>query len=395
MDTIAQILLSLGLILLVGLLTDLIGKRTFLPRVTLLIMLGIFAGRDGLDIIPDSITRQMDLISELALLMVGFLLGGKLVKQTFVKSGRKIIWISVSTVLITTIIVFCGLMIIGVPMEIAILLGCIASATAPAATVDTVLESGYKGEFANSLLSIVAIDDLWALIIFSFGVAVVSVFNGMGDTASPIFMAFRDIGGAFVLGLGIGLPAAYITGRVRPGQPMLTEALGLVLLCGGLAMWMEVSFLIASMVMGAVITNLAKHHEYPFHEIENIEWPFMVVFFFIAGATLELNAIKEVSIIVLVYIICRFGGKYWGANIGSRCCKEDVATRRWMGLALLPQAGAAIGMTLLAAHRFPEYQHVLLTVVISSTIFFEIIGPVLTRYALRHAQKQDLSSTRR
>ena len=279
MQTTAQVLLAIGFIFMLGLATDLLGKRTFLPRVTLLLVLGILIGKEGFDLIPLAVSDSLDLISELALLMIGFLLGGRLTKSLFLNSGRQIMWISISAVVGTVVIVFSGLLLFGVPLGIAILLACIASATAPAATVDTVLESNINSPFSNLLLAIVALDDLWALIIFSFGMAIVTFLNGQDGSAMPLQHIVQDIGGAGLLGLLIGLPAAYLTGRVKPGEPMLMEAMGLVLICGGLAMWLEVSFLIASMVMGAVIANLAKHHEYPFHEIENIEWPFMVIFF--------------------------------------------------------------------------------------------------------------------
>lgn len=98
-----------------------------------------------------------------------------------------------------------------------------------------------------------------------------------------------------ILGVLLGFPAAYLTGRIRTGRPMLMEALGLVFLCGGIAIWLDVSFLIASIVMGAVVANFARHHEYPFHEIENIEWPFMTIFFVLAGASLELDMITQIG----------------------------------------------------------------------------------------------------
>ena len=183
----------------------------------------------------------------------------------------------------------------------------------------------------------------------------------------------------------VGLPAAYLTGRIKPGQPILTEALGLVFVCGGLAIWLEVSFLIASMAMGSVIANVAKHHEYPFHAIEGIEWPFLVVFFVLAGALLDLNAIIEIGLIGIIYILCRATGKFLGARIGSQFSSADQVTKNWMGVALFPQAGVAIGMGLVASNNFPEYRQVLLSVVISSTVFFEIIGPVFTRLALKRA----------
>ena len=167
---------------------------------------------------------------------------------------------------------------------------------------------------------------------------------------------------------------------------MLVEALGIVFVCGGVAIMLDVSFLIASMVMGAVITNLARHHEYPFHAIEGIEWPFMVIFFVLAGASIELGAVREIGFIGIVYILCRATGKYLGAMLGSHCCKAGKETKQWMGIALLPQAGVAIGMALVASEHFPEYRQTLLSVIISTTIFFEIIGPVFTRMALQRAR---------
>lgn len=360
-----------------------LGQRTLLPRVTLLLILGAVIGKEMLDIIPPIFSERFDIIAVIALLMVGFLLGGRLTIDSLRQSMGKVLWISISSAIITTMIVSLGLMWVGVSKEIAILLGCIASATAPAAVLDVVTESNYKGPFKDLLLSVVALDDAWALVLFGIGVAVVSSFNGYGIDNSSILMAIRDIGGAVILGLLIGFPAAYLTGRLKPGQPILSEALGLVFVCGGLAIWFDVSFLIASMVLGAVVTNFAKHHEYPFHAIEGIDWPFMVIFFVLAGASLEFKMVGEVGLVGAVYILCRIVGKLLGARIGSQCSRADQQTKNWMGVALLPQAGVAIGMALVASNYFPEYRQTLLSVVIGSTIFFEIIGPVFTRLALR------------
>ena len=386
MQPIAQFLLALGGILLLGLLTSTLGRRTFLPRVTLLLIFGVIIGKDLLDIIPSVFADRFEIIADMALLMVGFLLGGKLTVRSLRKTADQILWISISAAIITAIIVSLGLIAIGVSHEIAILLGCIASATAPAAVLDVVMESNYKGPFSDLLLSIVALDDAWALMLFGIGLSIVTAINGDGETASPIFLIIKEIGGAVILGTLIGLPAAYLTGRIKPGQPILTEALGIVFVAGGLAMMFDVSFLLASMVMGAVIANFAKHHEYPFHVIEDIEWPFMVIFFVLAGASIELNAIKDIGLIGVVYILCRAIGKYLGALLGGHCSKASKETKRWMGLALLPQAGVAIGMALVASKNFPEYRQILLSVIISSTIFFEIIGPVFSRLAVQRVQ---------
>lgn len=393
MESSAQFLLTVSGILLLGLLTSTLARRTFLPRVTLLLIFGILIGGDGLDIIPAIFSDRFDLIADITLLMVGFLLGGKLSRDSLQESKGNVFWIATCAALITALLVSLGLLWLGVSAQISIVLGCIASATAPAAVLDVVSESGGKTKFAELLLAIVAFDDVLALIIFGIGISLVNAMNGNGGNEFFLLIAGREIGGAMLLGLALGLPAAYLTGRVKEGQPILSEALGLVLLCGGLALWLGVSYLLAAMVMGAVIANLARHHEYPFHAIENVESPLMVIFFVLAGASLDIGALAELGMIGGTYILCRIIGKTVGARLGGEISGIDTGTKRWMGFALLPQAGVAIGMALVASNQFPEYRQVLLSIVISSTVLFEIIGPVFTRIALRRSSySEELSS---
>lgn len=389
----ADILLALGLILLLGLATNYLGRHSFLPRVTLLLILGMLIGPHALNLLPETIHNHLALITSVALLMVGFLLGGKITREALQNSGRQLLWISITAAAGTSLVVFFGLILAGASIEIAVLLACIASATAPAATMDVVNESGIDNRFANLLLSIVAVDDAWALILFSIGVAIVTALNGAAGLAHPLMSGFSEIGGAVILGIGLGLPGAYLTGRIKPGQPTLLEALGLVFLCGGIALWLEVSFLIAAITMGSIVANYARHHEYAFHEIENVESPFMVIFFVLAGASLDINNLKALGLIGISYIVLRILGKIICTRAGAVLSRSDKTITNWMGIALLPQAGVAIGMALLAANQFPEYEQTLLTVAISTTVFFEILGPVATRLALRKSENKPVNDS--
>jgi Kef-type K+ transport system membrane component KefB len=384
-----EVLLALGMILLLGLASDYLGRHTFMPRVTLLLAAGILLGEQALNLIPLALSQRFEVIANLALLMIGFLLGGQLTLTALRGSGRTLLWVSLYAAVTTSALVALLLYLAGMPADIAILLGCIAAATAPAATTDTVIESGINTRFSRLLLAIVAIDDLWALLLFSLGLAFTTLINGTPEVGATLLHAAWEVGGAVMLGAAIGLPAAYLTGRLRPGQPMLTEALGLVFTCGGAALWLEVSFLIAAIVMGAVIANLARHHEYPFHEIESIEWPFMAIFFMLAGASLQLDAVTSLGLLGLIYVLARASGKIAGAWLGARVANADRQVRCWMGIALLPQAGVAIGMALLIAHRFPQHAQIVLSLVIATTVVFELIGPVFTRVALRRSRPRD------
>ena len=160
MQSPSQFLLTLGGILLFGLLVSTLGQRSFLPRVTLLLIFGIVIGRDMLNIIPPVFIDRFEIIADMALLMVGFLLGGRLTMDTLSQSVGKVLWISIAAAVVTTVIVSLGLVWVGQSKEIAILLGCIAAATAPAAIFDVVIEMDEKTPFRDLLLSIVAIDDV-------------------------------------------------------------------------------------------------------------------------------------------------------------------------------------------------------------------------------------------
>ncbi|MDH5181904.1 MAG: cation:proton antiporter [Gammaproteobacteria bacterium] len=319
-----QFFITIGCLLLLGLATDLLGRRTRLPRVTLLLIFGIVIGPAVLDLIPRPVLDNFELLANVALLMIGFLIGGRLTRKTFDGAAGALLIISATEVVVTAVVVCGVLLLLGMSPVPAILCACFASATDPAATMETINESGKKSVFHDRVLAVVALDDVWSLILFSVGLAMVGGMQHATAGLDSLIDATHEVGGAMLLGIVLGVPAAYLTGRIKAGQPMLTEALGLVLLCGGLAMWLDVSFLIAAIVMGAVITNLARHHSYPFHAIEGIEWPFMVVFFILAGASLKFEYVQYLGLIGVGYIIARMVGKVAGGGLGCWLSGADT-----------------------------------------------------------------------
>ncbi len=382
MELVPQILITLGALFLVGLLTDLLGRRTPLPRVTLLLLAGFAIGPSGLNVLPDFQEDWFPVVTDIALSMVGFLLGHALTISSLQKRGKIVLWISIGAVLGTAITVFIGLILLGIRPEVALILAGIALATDPAATIDVIHQTRSEGEFSKVLEGVVAIDDAWGLIIFSFLLAIAQALYGDGGGLNILWVAGYEIGGAILLGLLLGIPMAYITGRLKKGEPTQAEALGIVLLCGGLAEWLHVSFILAGMVLGATVANLARHHRRPFTAIEGIEWPFMILFFILAGASLNMNALQATSFLGIAYILLRLLGRMIGAWGGGVIGGADPVYQRWMSMALWPQAGVALGMALLASQHFPTLKDVILPIAIGSTIIFELIGPVMTRKAL-------------
>ncbi|MHC5011075.1 MAG: cation:proton antiporter [Planctomycetota bacterium] len=380
----ALTLVAIGGFMLLGLLTDLLGHRTPLPRVTLLLLLGVAIGPTGFDVLPAHTATWFPLVTDMALVMVGFLLGGALTVGALRRHGGTVLWLSASIVVATAVVVGLGLLALGAPGDIALLLAGIATATDPAATLDVAREVHARGSFTTILRGVVAADDAWGLIVFSLLLCGAGMWNG--ELAWAVLAdGAHELGGAVLLGIALGVPMAYLTGRIRPGEPTLFEALGLVFLCGGIALWLEVSFLLAAMVMGCVVANLARHHRRPFHAIEGIERPFLVVFFLLSGAALRLDSLATVGAVGVAYVGLRVLGRWVGTQAGGALGAAGPPVRRWMGLALLPQAGVALGMALVAAERFPHHADVLLPVAVGGTVLFELIGPVATRIALRRA----------
>ena len=392
MGSLTDFFVLIGAILLLSLATDYLGQKTRLPRVTLLLLFGFLIGPSGLNFLTDVHQAWFPLATDIALLMIGFLLGSQLSKRNIQKLGRMIFSISLVESSLTAIIVLLGLLLLGTKPEIAFILAGIATATAPAATTDVVHEMKARGAFTQTLLGIVAIDDAWGLIIFSLMLIAAGFYAG--DTAMiPLLLSGAwEIGGSVLVGVGLGIPAAFLTGRIRLGEPTLVEAIGVIFLCGGISLALGISLFLTVMVMGATVANLAKHHKRPFHAIEHIEWPFMILFFVLAGASLHLDALLQIGIVGLAYIVFRCMGKLSGAWLGAVISNAPDTIRNWIGIALMPQAGVALGMALIASQRFPESGAFIMSVVISAVVVFELFGPILTRMALlRSGEATDLS----
>ena len=385
MNDLALIITTLGALLLLGLVGDLLSRALPLPRVTLLVLTGIVIGPPGLALLPGEATDWYPLISDLALLMVGFLLGGKLSRETLADVGPQVLTISAFEVVGVSLAVFTGLVLTGVQLEVALLLAGIAPASAPAAVISVTEQLGARGRYTDTLLGIVALDDAWGLVVFSLLLATAQALGGGGGAVDALVHGGRELGVSLLIGLAVGVPAAFLTGRLRPGEPTQAEALGVVLLAGGVALWLEASFLLTAMVVGVVVVNLAAHHERPFREIAHVEWPFMVLFFILAGASLEVGALQAIGWIGLVYIALRAGGLVVGAYLGGVVGGAEPRIRRWMGLAIMPQAGVALGMALVAGNAFPELRDTILPLVIGSTVVFELAGPAFTRLAIIRA----------
>lgn len=392
MAELATALILLGLLYLAALAADIIGRRSHLPRVTILLLAGVVAGPSVLDLVPQLRESAFDIITIVALTFVGFSLGNSFTLDWLRENGKAVMIISVTVVAITATVVFAGLVWYQTaPLVVAILLAGVATATAPAATRDVVQEANATGPFARKLLAIVAVDDAWGVLLFSVLLAVAQGFEGQEGVTDVLLGGAWEIIGAAMLGLALGIPLAWAKDRSKRIENSLAMTLGTALLCTGLAELIHVSFLLATMVLGATVANMARKSDLAFEALERVEWPILTLFFVLAGASLHLDSLIAVGLLGTMYVVLRIVGRVLAGYLGARWAGEGPHMRRWIGPALLPQAGIAIGLGFVAATRFPAHRETIMTVVIGSTVVFELIGPIVARIALKRAgEMQDL-----
>jgi len=381
----AYALMVVGLFLLAGFAAHTLGRRVHIPRVTLLLIMGFLASPSVLNLISEEASQWFPLAARLALSIVGFQLGERFLGKKLKETGTTVLSVSLAEVVGAAVTVFTVLLLCGFSMPMALLLASVAPASAPAATLDVIREAKSKGPLTDTVLGVVAIDDAWGVILFSMLFVVAQMTTGQGASATILLHGVWEVVGGILLGMLLGLPMSWLTGRVRPGELTLLETLGFVFLCSGLAIHLELSHILACMAMGAMVSNLAKHHERPFHTIEGIEQPFLIVFFLLAGFDFDINQLWTVGLVGLAYVLARSLGLIGGGFVGGAVAKARRKVRTHTGWCLLPQAGVALGLALIVSERYPQIGPQVLSIIVATTIIFEIVGPLITRFALHHA----------
>ncbi|TET63986.1 MAG: hypothetical protein E3J47_00965 [Candidatus Stahlbacteria bacterium] len=388
-------LLSAGLILLLGFIGARLLKYVRLPSVTAFLIVGILIGPHVLNIVTEEIFTASDFFSNLVLGIIAFSLGENFRLEEIKKGMKQIMWISLVAALGTWVLVSAAILvyfvIVKVPIYPAIVLGAAASATAPAATVLVIREYRASGLLTEFLLKVVAIDDAWCLIFAALAIAFANAMRAEVFQISIIFAGLGEIFGALIIGAILGYIFSFLNRFVKTSEEFLVYIFGFILLNVGLSIAINISVLLSSMMMGLVVINLARENYKFFEMLRTVDAPLYLVFFILAGAHLDFSILYKMGIVGLLYIIFRVIGKVYGAKIGAKISNAPKLVENWLGLSLTPQAGVALGIGLVAKSTFPEFGNYIFTVIAATTVIFELIGPLLTKYSLIKAG--DIAST--
>ncbi len=381
-----DLLLKISIILLVGILGGRLAKTLHLPYVTGYLVGGLLIGPSLLGLISDLDVERFGIVNEVALAAIAFSIGSEFNLKDLAKVGKRIVIITLSEALTAVLLVFLtSYYILGESFAFSLVLGSIAAATAPAATVMIVRQYKADGPLTRTLMPVVAIDDAVCVIAFGIAMAVAKLSLGSVDVSfiQMISQPIIEIVGSLGVGFIAGFILTLLANKAQNQEELLALVLAAIIACSGLAAVLNLSALLVCMMLGATLTNLMHNSKRVFSVINDFTPPIYLFFFTLAGASLHLNVLTQVGALGIGYIIARSLGKIVGAGLSAKATGCDDNVVKYLGLTLLPQAGVAIGLSMTVRQELPQIGVALTTVVLGGVLFYEVFGPVLAKYGIQ------------
>lgn len=385
-------ILSISIILLSGFLMTRVTKKLRLPNVTAYIVAGILIGPFCLNLIPQHIVSATDFLPDIALAFIAFSTGEFFRLETLKKNGAKVIIITLFEALMASVAVFAVCyFVLRLNIAFSIVLSALASATAPASTMMTIRQTGAKGDFVETLLQVVALDDIVGLLAYSVAISV-AISSATGEAFSLSRIIFPILSNALVLCLGFlfGLVLKFLLAPKRSSDNRLIISVALLFAFCAICTVFNVSPLLGCMSMGMAYINLTDDSKL-FKQLAYFSPPILLIFFVRSGLSFDLRALVSsgtvgsvpLLAIGVIYFFVRIVGKYFGAFMGCFMVKKAETTRNYLGLALIPQAGVAIGLAALGARALGgETGNALQTIILASSVLYELIGPACAKLSL-------------
>ncbi|PRR79751.1 cation:proton antiporter [Clostridium vincentii] len=378
---------NLALALFLALLSSKIMKKLHLPNVTGYLIIGLIAGPYCLKILSVEVIEQFLIIPEIALGFIAFSIGSEFKLSYLKKVGKSPVIIAIAEALGAVLVVDIALIITGHDIAFSLVLGAIAAATAPAATLMVVRQYKAKGPVTRTLLPVVAIDDALALMLYGISIAIAKAIDSHGTVplASSLFNPIIEIVGALIFGAILGIILKFLVKLYTGRGNRLTSCIAMILFCIGVSNLLGVSALLACMAMSSVFVNISNISITIYEQVDRLTPPIFMLFFFISGAELDMSILPSVGVIGAIYVIFRVVGKVGGAALGARIAHSEPVVQKYLGFTLIPQAGVAIGLATLAMAVVPDYGSEIRAIILSATVIYELIGPIVAKTVLKKA----------
>ena len=392
-------ILSISIMLLMGFLVTRITKKLKLPNVTAYIVAGILIGPYVLNLISDRFINATAFLPDIALAFIAFGIGEFFKLDTLKKSGVKVFIITVFEALMSTLLVLLlCLYVFRLPLAFSTVLAALAAATAPASTMMTIRQTKAKGEFVDILLQVVALDDIVGLIAYSVAISIAtSHLAGNSISISGSLIPFFINIGVLILGGIFGLFIVLFMRHRHSTDNRLIIAIAMLFSFCGIASILGTSPLLGCMAMGSVYINMTDDDKL-FKQLNYFNPPILLLFFVRSGISFNLSALFSggsfgalpLIWIGIGYFVIRIVGKFLGSFTGSRIVNTGVSVQKYLGFALIPQAGVAIGLAELGARALKgEMGEALLTIILASSVLYELIGPAAAKFALFRSGSYD------
>lgn len=374
---------TLGLVLGVCLAAGVFADLLHLPKVTAYLLVGMLVGPSVLDWVPERHVELFEPVLKLAIAIVLFNLGCEFTFTKVRRVAAHCLALSAAEILATFALVAVGLLMFGSSGSMALLLGCLAVATAPATTILVLKEFRSEGPVTESTGFLVAMNNFACIVMFEFAFLAVQLIQGKlgASFGSELSSVAMNIAGSIALGVGGGLIVSYGCGflNIKRWLVLLVAATTFLL---GTSVSLDIPYMVTFLVMGVTVANTSDYTGKIVDELDHLSGLLAVLFFAIHGTQLDLGAFLIAGKLGVIYIVFRMAGKWLGVYVAARATKQPLEVRHWVGSCLFAQAGAAIALSTVAVNRNPELGKPIQDIILGSVVLFEIIGPLFIRQSL-------------
>ncbi len=383
-----NVLLKIAIVLVVGIIGGRVAGLVKLPNVSGYLVFGLLLGPSFFNFISPADVQSFNIINELALAAIAFSIGNEFVLKEMKKIGKSIFIITLMEVIGAVLLVFCILFFVfRQPFAFSIVIASMSAATAPAATLLVMKQYNAKGPLTRTILPVVALDDVFGIVVFGIALSVAKIvtYKQQLSVASMIFGPLIEIAGSVGIGFVLGLLLSWLSQKASGRDELQAVALAAIGVATGISLLLNMSPLLTCIVMGTVLVNIQQNSIRVFDSVNSFAAPIYILFFTLAGASLDLSILKTVGLMGIAYVLARGLGKIAGAWAGAAMVKAEPAVRKYLGLGLLPQGGISIGLMVLVRQQLPDYAVAINTIIMFSVLIYETSGPIFAKIALKKA----------